>query len=70
MKELVGSPFLCLQKKIIDNIPSDSPLYPTKQKFFKLYSENIQMSFRDIMKELNVSLDKNGNLTEHYKGGE
>ena len=51
-----------IMKKIIDNIPSDSPLYPTKQKFFKLYSENIQMSFRDIMKELNVSLDKNGNL--------
>ena len=51
-----------IMKKIIDNIPSDSPLYPTKQKFFKLYSENIQMSFRDIMKELNVSLDENGNL--------
>ena len=51
-----------IMKKIIDNIPSDSPLYITKQKFFKLYSENIQMSFRDIMKELNVSLDKNGNL--------
>lgn len=51
-----------IMKKIIDNIPSDSPLYSTKQKFFKLYSENIQMSFRDIMKELNVSLDENGNL--------
>ena len=51
-----------IMKKIIDNIPSDSPLYPTKQKFFKLYSENIQMSFRDIMKELNVSLDEDGNL--------
>ena len=57
-----------IMKKIIDNIPSDSPLYPTKQKFFKLYSENIQMSFRDIMKELNVSLDKNGNLKIDEKG--
>lgn len=57
-----------IMKKIIDNIPSDSPLYPTKQKFFKLYSENIQMSFRDIMKELNVSLDENGNLKIDEKG--
>lgn len=57
-----------IMKKIIDNIPSDSPLYSTKQKFFKLYSENIQMSFRDIMKELNVSLDENGNLKIDEKG--
>ena len=49
-------------KKIIDNIPSTSKLYPIKQKFFKLYCENIHASFEDVMKELKVALDKNGNI--------
>ena len=51
-----------IMKKIIDNIPPNSPLYDTKQKFLKLYSENIQMSFRDVMGELEVKLDDKGNI--------
>lgn len=51
-----------IMKKIIDNIDSNSPLYPLKQKFFKLYSENIQNSFRDAMEEIGVKVDENGNI--------
>lgn len=57
-----------IMKKIIDNIPTTSPLYPVKQKFFKLYSENIQASFQDIMKELGVKTDEKGNLKINEDG--
>ena len=51
-----------IMKKILDNISPNSKLYPIKEKFFKLYSANIKASFSDLMKELNLKLDKNGNL--------
>lgn len=57
-----------IMKKIIDNIPADSTLYPIKQKFFKLYSENIQASFQNTMSELGVKTDKNGNIKINEDG--
>ena len=57
-----------IMKKIVDNIPENSPLAPIKQKFFKLYSENIHASFQNIMKELNVALDENGNIKLDEQG--
>lgn len=51
-----------IMKKIIDNIPPTSKLYLIKEKFFKLYSENIQISFKDTMKKIGVVVDENGNI--------
>ena len=51
-----------IMKKIVDNIPEDSPLKPLKDKFFKLYSENIFSSFKKLMKEFNLKVDEEGNL--------
>ena len=51
-----------VMKKIIDNIDKNSPLYPVKEKFFKLYSANIKESFSDLIDELNLETDENGNL--------
>lgn len=51
-----------IMKKIVDNIPPTSNLYPIKQKFNKLYVSNIKTSFKDLMRELNLNLDENGNL--------
>lgn len=52
-----------IMKKILDNIsPENKDLYDIKQKFFRLYSANIKNSFNTLMKDLNIELDKNGNL--------
>lgn len=49
-------------KKIFDNIQPGHKLYKYKELFFELYSANIKESFDDLMSELEVELDKNGNL--------
>lgn len=51
-----------IMKKIIDNIPVDSPLYKKKQEFFRLYSANIKDSFNTLADEINIPRDKNGNI--------
>lgn len=51
-----------IMKKIIDNIPVDSPLYSKKQEFFRLYSANIKDSFNTLADEINIPRDKNGNI--------
>lgn len=51
-----------IMKKILDNIDSTSPLWETKQHFFRLYSENIKDSFAELMDEFQLETDENGNL--------
>lgn len=51
-----------IMKKMLDNITPDSKLYPIKQKFFQLYSANIKESFADLIDELNLETDENGNI--------
>lgn len=51
-----------IMKKIVDNIPVDSPLYKKKQEFFKLYSANIKDSFNTLADEINIPRDENGNI--------
>lgn len=51
-----------IMKKIIDNIPVNSPLYSKKQEFFRLYSANIKDSFNTLADEINIPRDKNGNI--------
>lgn len=51
-----------IMKKIIDNIPVDSPLYKKKQEFFELYSANIKDSFNTLADEINIPRDENGNI--------
>ena len=51
-----------IMKKIIDNIPVDSPLYDKKQEFFRLYSANIKDSFNTLADEINIPRDENGNI--------
>lgn len=51
-----------LVKKILDNIPPTSKLYPIKEHFFRLYSTNIKESFTELLDELNLQTDENGNL--------
>uniref|UniRef100_A0AAU8MHQ1 Nuclear pore complex-like protein n=1 Tax=Geladintestivirus 5 TaxID=3233137 RepID=A0AAU8MHQ1_9CAUD len=51
-----------IMKKILDNIDPTSPLWETKQHFFRLYSENIKDSFAELMNEFNLETDENGNL--------
>ena len=57
-----------IMKKILDNIDENSPLYPVKQKFFSLYSANIKESFGDLMDELGLKVDANGNLLLNEDG--
>lgn len=51
-----------IMKKIVDNIPVNSPLYEKKEEFFKLYSANIRDSFNKLASELNIPRDANGNI--------
>jgi hypothetical protein len=51
-----------IMKKIVDNIPVNSPLYAKKEEFFKLYSANIRDSFNSLASELNIPRDANGNI--------
>lgn len=56
-----------IMKKIIDNIDSNSELYPLKEKFFDLYSKNIKDSYNKLVKELNLKFDKEGNIVSFDK---
>lgn len=49
-------------KKMIDNIVDGTPLAKTRDDFFKNYEANIYESFEDICREINIPLDKNGNI--------
>lgn len=50
-------------KKIWDNIDTKYPeLVANKEEFFKLYSYQIQESFQDLCKELEIPIDENGVL--------
>ena len=51
-----------IMKKIVDNIPVNSPLYKKKEEFFKLYSANIRDSFNNLANELSIPRDANGNI--------
>lgn len=51
-----------IMKKIVDNIPVNSPLYSKKQEFFRLYSANIKDSFNTLADEINIPRDENGNI--------
>ena len=57
-----------IMKKIVDNIDkSNKTLYPLKEKFFKLYSQNIVDSYENLMKELHIKRDKNGEISAFDK---
>lgn len=51
-----------IMKKILDNIDSKSPLYKYKEDFFNMYVANIKDSFNNLVNELKIPLDKDGNI--------
>lgn len=51
-----------IMKKILDNIDSKSPLYKYKEDFFNMYVANIKDSFNQLVNELKIPLDKDGNI--------
>lgn len=51
-----------IMKKILDNIDSKSPLHKYKEDFFNMYVANIKDSFNQLVKELKIPLDKDGNI--------
>ena len=51
-----------IMKKILDNIDSKSPLYKYKEDFFNMYVANIKDSFNNLVDELKIPLDKDGNI--------
>lgn len=57
-----------IMKKILDNIDSKSPLYKYKEDFFNMYVANIKDSFNQLVKELKIPLDKDGNIKFNEDG--
>lgn len=57
-----------LLKKILDNIPFTSDLYEYKQEFFKLFAANIRESYDELMDELEITRDENGNIIYDENG--
>lgn len=51
-----------IMKKILDNIDSKSLLHKYKEDFFNMYVANIKDSFNQLVKELKIPLDKDGNI--------
>lgn len=51
-----------IMKKILDNIDRNSPLYKYKEDFFDMYVANIKDSFNNLVDELKIPLDKDGNI--------
>lgn len=49
-------------KKILDNIPTDSPLYSYKEDFYKNYVANIHYEYKRLLFELGIPLDENGHI--------
>lgn len=63
-----------LMKRVVDNIPQyingkEHPLWKYKQRFQKLYSQNIKESNSNLLERLNVKYDKNGNFSISDKDG-
>ena len=55
-------------KKILDNIPVDSPLYHHKEQFFALMVQNIKDSFTRLMEQFEVPTDSEGNIITNTRG--
>lgn len=54
---------LQIMKKLIDNIdPTNEKLSKLKDRYFKLYNANIEESYQNLMTDLGISLDDNGNI--------
>lgn len=51
-----------IMKKMLDNIDKNSSLYKYKEDFFNMYIANIKDSFNQLVKELKIPLDKDGNI--------
>ncbi len=51
-----------IMKKILDNIDRNSPLHKYKEDFFNMYVANIKDSFNQLVNELKIPLDKDGNI--------
>ena len=51
-----------IMKKILDNIARNSPLYAYKEDFFNMYVANIKDSFNNLVDELKIPIDKDGNI--------
>ena len=51
-----------IMKKILDNIDRNSPLHDYKEDFFNMYVANIKDSFNQLVNELKIPLDKDGNI--------
>ena len=57
-----------IMKKILDNIDSKSPLHKYKEDFFNMYVANIKDSFNQLVKELKIPIDKDGNIKFNEDG--
>lgn len=57
-----------IMKKILDNIDSKSPLYKYKEDFFNMYVANIKDRFNQLVDELKIPLDKDGNIKFNEDG--
>ena len=49
-------------KKILDNIEPGSILYPLANRFFSLFTANIEESYNDLLNRLEIPTDKDGKL--------
>lgn len=49
-------------KKILDNIEPGSKLYPLANRFFSLFTTNIEESYKDLLNRFEIPTDKNGDL--------
>lgn len=57
-----------IMKKILDNIDRNSPLHKYKEDFFNMYVANIKDSFNQLVNELKIPLDKDGNIKFNEDG--
>ncbi len=57
-----------IMKKILDNIDRNSPLHDYKEDFFNMYVANIKDSFNQLVDELKIPLDKDGNIKFNEDG--
>ena len=57
-----------IMKKILDNIDRNSPLHDYKEDFFNMYVANIKDSFNQLVNELKIPIDKDGNIKFNEDG--
>ena len=58
-----------IMKKMLDNIPTTGhPLSKTKKAFFDTYTKNIEESCLNLLKRLEVPVDKNGDIQLNDNG--